>query len=192
MPRHAATTPSRAAVTTDKTSGFRAIINRGPRHHRRQRASTWSPTNLFIRMHHIYTKTAPTAYSQAQHHDHRLPLKHAKNTQRNANLRRRSRRPAASIDPPRCFPSPTQPLIGSPSAGAGWCSRCWPAGATSPALSHGRAKAVVGTLSATVEPCSMHPAPGSAGRVHATRSPPRRQHLRATVAAEPACHAAAS
>ena len=84
------------------------------------------------------------------------------------------------------------PLSGSPSAGAGWCSRCWPAATTSPALSHGRAKAEVGTLSAIIEPCSMKPAPGSAGRVHATRSPPRRQHMRATVAAEPACHATAS
>ena len=68
-------------------------------------------------------------------------------------------RPAASLDPPRCFPSPNQPLSASPSAEAGGASRCCPAGATSPPPLPRRMMAVVGTLNAMVEPPRLHPTP---------------------------------
>ena len=82
-------------------------------------------------------------------------------------------------------------MSASPSAEAGGASRCCPAGATSPPHLPRRILAVVGVLSAMVEPPSMQPTSGSAGGVHAAHSPPRRRHMRATAAAEPACRAAA-
>ena len=93
VPRHAAAVSSHAAVTTVEILSFRAKINRGPRHHRRQKVPTWSLASLFVRTHHNCARTAPKTHGQPLHHDHRLPHEHAKNTQKSGDLRGRATAP---------------------------------------------------------------------------------------------------
>ena len=51
---------------------------------------TWSLASLIIRTHHNCAKQAATTYSQAQHRDHRLPRRQAKNTLKSNDLRGRA------------------------------------------------------------------------------------------------------
>ena len=126
VPRHAAAVSSRAAVTTAEILSFRAKINRGPRHHRRQKVPTWSLASLFIRKYHSHAKQAAKTYGQAQHQDHRLPHEHAKNKQKRADLRGRATAPGGLPRPSAVLPKPQPALEREPQRGGRRCQPLLP------------------------------------------------------------------
>ena len=126
VPRHAAATSAHEVVTTAEISGFRAKIHRGPRHHRRQKVPTWLLASLFIRTHHDCAQTAAKTYSQAQHHDHRLPRRQAKNTLKSNDLRGRATALGGLPRPSSVLPEPSTADEREPQRGGRRCQPLLP------------------------------------------------------------------